>query len=207
MQSMVQTVANGMKALIGAITLMLVMVATPAAAQFTDSYNFIKAVKDTDLNKADEILRKPGNTIVNTRDSDSGDTALHIVTRRADAGWIGYLLQKRANTNARDREGNTPMMIAAQTRWSDGVQIFISVKAQLDAQNRLGETALMKAVQARDSNIAKMLIDAGANPDLSDNSGISARALAGSDPRAAQIAKLMKDLPQQKARPAQGPSL
>ena len=29
--------------------------ATPAAAQFSDSYNFIKAVKDRDVNKAIEL--------------------------------------------------------------------------------------------------------------------------------------------------------
>ena len=183
------------------------MVATPAAAQFTDSYNFIKAVKDKDGAKAQEILDKPGTTIVNTRDSDTGDTGLHIAVKRGDAAWVGFLLQKGASANARDRDGNTPLMIAAQTRWTDGVQIFVQIKAQIDVQNRLGETALMKAVQGRDANMAKLLIDAGANPDLSDNSGISARALAEGDPRATQIAKLFKDLPVRKPRPAQGPSL
>ena len=181
--------------------------ASPAAAQFTDSYNFIKAVKDKDGAKAQELLEKPGNTLVNTRDSDTGDTGLHIAVKRGDAAWVGFLLQKGASANARDREGNTPLMTATQTRWTDGVQIFIQIKVQLDLQNRLGETALMKAVQGRDSNIAKTLIDAGANPDLNDNSGISARVLAERDPRAATIARLFKDVPERKARPAQGPSL
>ncbi len=192
---------------IAAVLAVAMVLASPAAAQFTDSYNFIKAVKDKDGAKATELLEKPGNTLVNTRDSDTGDTGLHIAARRGDAAWVGFLLQKGASANARDREGNTPLMTAAQTRWTDGVQIFIQIKVQLDLQNRLGETALMKAVQGRDSNTAKMLIDAGANPDLTDNSGISARALAESDPRASAIARLFKDVPARKARPAQGPSL
>jgi ankyrin repeat protein len=62
-------------------------------------------------------------------------------------------------------------------------------------------------VQNRDTNIAKALIEAGANPDLTDNSGTTARALAEADPRAAAIAKLLKDVPARKARPAQGPTL
>ena len=52
--------------------------AAPARAQFSDSYNFLKAVKDKDGGKATEFLDKPGNTVVNTRELDTGDTALHL---------------------------------------------------------------------------------------------------------------------------------
>ena len=62
-------------------------------------------------------------------------------------------------------------------------------------------------MQNRDSFTAKLLLDAGANPDITDNSGSTARALAEADPRAAAVARLFKDVPVRKARPAQGPSL
>lgn len=180
----------------------------PAAAQFSESYNFLKAVKDKDGGKATEFLDKPGgNTIVNTKDGDSGETALHIVTRRGDLNWMGFLIGKGANINARDREGNTPLIIATIARWTEGVALLTNIKAQVDGQNRLGETALLKAVQGRDSYNAKALIDAGANPDISDSSGVSARSAADSDPRAATIAKLLKDVPVRKAKAMQGPSL
>jgi uncharacterized protein len=197
--------SNWMRVL--AMALAVCLAATPAAAQFSDSYNFLKAVKDKDGAKATEILDKPGNTVVNTRDGDTGETGLHITTRRSDAAWTGFLLQKGASPNSRDREGNTPLMLATQARWAEGVGIFLLVKAQIDQQNRIGETALQKAVQNRDLSIAKQLLEAGANPDITDSSGASARALAEADPRAASIARLMKDVPVRKARPAQGPSL
>ncbi len=187
--------------------LALVGLAVPAAAQFSESYNFLKAVREKDGAKANEILGKPGNTVVNTRDSDTGETALHITTRRADATWTGFMLQKGANANSRDREGNTPLMLATQVRWSEGVKIFTSIGAQVDLQNRLGETALLKAVQNRDTVITKMLIDAGASPDLNDSTGTSARSLADSDPRAAAVARLFKDVPVRKAKPVQGPTI
>ncbi len=179
----------------------------PAAAQFSDSYNFIKAVKDKDAGKAQELLDKPGTTVINVRDPETGETALHIVARRNDATWLGFLLQRGAEINARDKSGNTALMLAAQGRWPDGVQVLLTVRAQFDLQNRLGETALQNAVQNRDANTAKLLIDAGANPDITDNSGVSARSLAVSDPRAAPIARLLKDVPIRKPKPAQGPSL
>ena len=187
--------------------LALAGLAVPAAAQFSESYNFLKAVREKDGAKATEILDKPGSTVVNTRDTNSGETALHIATRRSDAGWPGFLLQKGAQPNSQDREGNTPLMLATQVRWTEGVKIFTAIKAQLDQQNRLGETALLKAVQNRDSVIAKMLIDAGASPDINDSTGTSPRALAESDPRAAIVARLFKDVPVRKPRSMQGPSL
>jgi uncharacterized protein len=192
----------------GIITAALALAAAqPAAAQFSDSYNFLKAVKDKDGGKVTQFLDKPGNTVVNTRDGDTGDTALHIVTKRTDAAWMGFLLQKGANANTKDGAGNTPLIIAAIARFTEGVDLLTRVKAQVDVQNRLGETALLKAVQNRDVTIAKMLLDAGANPDISDSSGISARSAAAADLRAASIARLLKDVPVRAAKPVQGPSL
>ncbi len=191
----------------GLVVAAALLAATPAAAQFSDSYNFLKAVKDKDGGKATELLDKPGTTIVNSRDGDTGESALHIVTRRGDLAWIGFLLGKGANINAKDREGNTPLIIATIARWSEGIALFAKLKADINTQNRLGETALLKAVQGRDSYNAKALLEAGANPDINDSSGVSARSAANDDPRAASIAKMFKDLPVRAARPVQGPSL
>jgi ankyrin repeat protein len=181
--------------------------ASPAAAQFSDSYNFLKAVKDKDVGAAIELADKPGTTVVNTRDASTGEAAIHMVARRGDLGWLGLLYQKGANLNLKDRDGNTPLILAAVTRWADGISTLIRLKAQVNAQNRLGETALLKAVQGRDLAMVKLLIEAGANPDIADNSGTSARSAAHSDTRAANIAKLFKDIPVKTMGKAQGPSL
>jgi ankyrin repeat protein len=185
----------------------VLLMGQPAAAQFSDSYNFIKAVKDKDAAKVKELAEKPGTTVINTRDGDTGETGLHIVTKRSDASWVGFLLQFGANPDVQDREGNTPLILAAIGRWADGVRIFNIVKARVDMQNRLGETALLKAVQNRDSFMVKQLLDAGANPDISDNSGTSPRAFAMSDPRGEAIAKMFEEKPVKKPMQAQGPRL
>jgi ankyrin repeat protein len=110
--------------------------------------------------------------------------------------------------NLRDNEGNSPILLASISGFTEGVRVLLIVKAKVDQQNNLGETALIKAVQVRDVAIATMLLEAGANPDLVDHaSGYSARQYAAQDPRGGAIAKLLKEAPSRKAAPQQqGPS-
>ena len=185
----------------------LVALASPAAAQFSTAYKFIKAVKDKDGAAAQKALEEGGSTLVNVRDPESKDMAIHIATRRRDLGWIGFLLQRDANPDARDGEGATALVLAATTGFSEAVRVLLVVKAQVDAPNRLGETALMKAVQARDALSVRMLLDAGASPDRTDNTGASPRSYALSDTRGGPVAKLLRDAPARKTAPVQGPSL
>ena len=52
-----------------------------------------------------------------------------------------------------------------------------------------------------------MLIDAGANPDLTDNTGTTARSFAQGDARSGAVARLLKDVPVRTAKKLQGPSI
>jgi uncharacterized protein len=193
---------------VAAFGLVAAIPAIPAAAQFSDSYNFLKAVRDKDVLKAKGFLDKPGSVIVNTKDRDTGETALHIVTKRRDPPWMGFLLQNGADPNARDGEGNTPIILAASTGFSDGVRVMIAGRAQVDAANNRGETALIKAVLVRDPASARLLLDHGADPDRPDNlTGQSARDYAARDTRAGQMARLLADAPKKGATKSTGPSL
>ena len=161
---------------------------TAASAQFSDSYNFLKAVKDRDGTEATKFLNEPGSVIVNTRDFKTGETALHIVVARRDATWTGFLLQKGANPNVRDKSGTTPLMLATQLRFIEGVRVLLSKNAKINEANNQGETALIRAVQLRDSELTRVLLEQGANPDLTDTiAGLSARDYATRDRRAAAV--------------------
>lgn len=166
---------------------------TPAHAQalFGDAYTFLKAVKDRDVLKAKAVIDRPGSTLINSRDGDTGETALHLVTRGRDAPWMRLLLQEGADVNARDKSGATPLLTAVEQRFLDGARLLVAVKAKLDLPNREGETPLNKAVQLRDGQMVRLLIEAGANPDETDNAGLSARDYAKQDRRAAAIARLL----------------
>lgn len=170
------------------------VIAPAAQAQFSDSYNFLKAVKDRKGEEAEKFLAEPGTVIINTRDSTTGETALHIVIQRRDSTWLGYLLQKGANPNLADKKGTTPLMLATQINFLDGIDWLTKKKATIDQTNRAGETALILAVQLRNTEAVRALLKAGANPDKKDSrAGYSARDYAKQDGRASAIASIIEN--------------
>ncbi len=165
-----------------------IVISVPASAQFSDSYNFLKSVKDRDGEEATKFLSRPGSVIVNTRDHSTGQTALHIVVERRDNTWLAFLLQKGANPNLADKEGNTPLMLATQLRFVDGARTLLAKKAKVDETNKQGETALILAVHMRDTELVRLLLKNGADPDRTDTlAGKSARDYATQDRRTAAI--------------------
>ncbi len=164
-----------------------------AQAQFSDNYNFLKAVKDKDGQKVTDLIQKPGSTVINSRDVSSGETALHIVVARRDATWLNFLLSKGANPNLTDNDGNSPLMKAVQGRFEEGVRLLLSHKAQVDKSNDLGETPLIRAVQLRDVGLTRLLIAQGANPNKTDNiAGMSARDYAARDSRTPGLSEALQ---------------
>ena len=182
------------------------LAAVPAAAQYSDGYKFLKAVKDKDGAAATKALETQGPTIVDARDLTTGEAGMHIVVRRGDLGWMAFLLQHGANPNVRDRDGETPLLIATVVSFDEGVRVLTQIgNVQIDAANRLGETPLLKAVQARNPVAARYLLDAGANPDAGDNSGNSPRSVALADSRGGPVSRLLKDAKAKAKAPVQGP--
>lgn len=170
------------------------LLAVPAAAQFhSDGYNFLKAVKDRDGEKVTEALNEPGTTIVNTRELGTGETALHIVVQRQDSLWVSFLLQRGADPNIADKKGITPLMLATNLGFVEGVEKLADHGAQVEVADSTGETPLIIAVHARNIPMVRLLLAKGANPDRSDNSGRTARDYAQlMGPNSAVMAEIAK---------------
>ncbi|MEI6642470.1 MAG: ankyrin repeat domain-containing protein [Novosphingobium sp.] len=183
--------------------------ALPAHAQFSESYKFLEAVRKKDGQKVTDALNEPGSQIVNTRDSITGESGLHIVTARRDLTWMQFLVGHGANVNVRDAKGTTPLVLAANLGFLEGVDFLITSGARVDEPNNTGETPLITAVHRRDLAMVRVLLKAGANPDRPDNSGRSARdyaMLEGKDsPVASEIAGAVKG-GAQGAKKTYGPS-
>ncbi len=155
------------------------LIAAPLQAQMQrDGFKFLEAVKKRQGDDVTQMIEEPGSILVNTRDLVSGETALHIVTQRRDPVWLRFLLSKGANPNIADKNGATPLSMAAQLGFSEGVQILAERGAAVDVPNSTGETPLISAVHRRDTGLVRMLIEKGADADRTDNSGRSARDYA-----------------------------
>ncbi|HKT77315.1 MAG TPA: ankyrin repeat domain-containing protein [Sphingobium sp.] len=179
-----------------------------AQAQFSDNYNFLKAVKDADGQKVTDLIQKPGSTVINSRDVTTGDTALHLVIARRDNTWLTFLLAKGANPNLADNRGNTPLMDAVQARFIDGVATLLTSGVQVDKANGSGETPLIRAVQLRDVGMTRLLIGQGANPDRKDSiAGMSARDYAQQESRTPGLVEALSAAKSKVAPkgPVQGP--
>ena len=191
-----------LKAMISGAALALALSA-PASADigFSPSYTFLKAIKDADGNKVNEILSKAGSAqvIINTKAQDTGDTALIIVTRRRDLAYLNFLLSRKADPNLKNNDDASPLYIATQLRWVEGVSLLLDHAAQADITSSLGETPLTRAVQNNDSTIVALLLRAGANPLKAEaGSGLTARDYAKRDPR---LVGVLRQLDEVKPKP------
>ncbi len=187
---------------------MVLVLAVPAAGQmtFSDSFTFLKAVKERDGDKVTALVSEPGSTVINTRDRSSGEGALHYVVRGRDLNWLSFLLGKGARPDLASNRGDTPLTLAAQIGWLEGAELLLARRATVDLGNGRGETALILATQRRDLAMVRMLLARRADPKRPDRvAGMSAIDYAKQDPRAGAVLKLLeaKVAP---AKPAAGPT-
>ena len=182
------------------LALAWLVAAVPATAQCSDSFNFLKAVKDGNGSDAMTYLNKPGQPVLNARDGATGETALHIVTRRHDETWLAFMLSRGADTAIKDRQGLTALAVAAQSGDVPAATLLLQSGANVNAINNNGETPLILAVHNRDLPMTRLLLTTRANPDAADTiAGKSARDYAAEDRRAAALLKLFDEA---KAKPA-----
>jgi len=155
--------------------LMLLMAAMPASAQFSQSYKFLEAIRKANQEDIVKFLEQPGVTLVNTRDSSTGETALLITVGRRDVIYTNYLLSRSANPNLTNNAGLSPLMLAVERRFTEGAPLLLANGANPNLTNDSGETPLIRAVQMRDLEMARLLVAKGGDPNRKDRlAGMSA---------------------------------
>ena len=88
------------------------------------------------------------------------------------------LIEDGADVNAKDKFGNTALLLAAHLGSLDLLTGLLSAGADLDEKDDDGETALMSAVAAGDAGCVQALLKAGADMNARNDEGKTALALA-----------------------------
>jgi ankyrin repeat protein len=165
-------------------------IATPPIGENGES--FVRAVRERNGAKVEELLQQSGPTLVNAKDVN-GDTALMVAVARRDDTWTAFLLSNGADPNIANRRGDTPLIAAARIGYLQGAEWLLIKKARIDDANKAGETPLILAVQARQAPLVKYLLSRGANPDKADSAaGYSARDYAKRDNRNPELLRIIE---------------
>ncbi len=97
-----------------------------------------------------------------------------------------------AAIEARDRFGNTGLLIAARAGENEIVELLLAEGSEIEQQNLAGSTALLRAVTMNRRRTAKILLKAGAEPNQANKRGVApltAAAFNGND----RLVKLLLD--------------
>lgn len=74
----------------------------------------------------------------------------------------------------RDREGNTPLILAAKSGDIDNVNALLNMGFDINERNYRGRTSLIEASENGHKNVVRLLRNNGADPDLKDKDGFTA---------------------------------
>lgn len=86
--------------------------------------------------------------------------------REGDISSLRRQVASGADVNARDRRGQTGLMLAAERGHGEVVGALLAAGAGLNYTAKYGLTALMRAVLNRHTEVARLLVGAGADRSI-----------------------------------------
>lgn len=111
--------------------------------------------------------------------------------RDGDLKAVRAQLDTGLDVNARDADGNTPLLLAAVYAGPECVEWLLKKGADVNAANKLGVTPLHRA--ATNYEKAKLLVDAGANVEVKTRAGRTPLTLAARKYGNSKTVKLLLD--------------
>jgi len=153
-------------------------------------YNALLRALEKKNDAVAELLLAQSNLDVNAQ-GFSGMTALSWYVWNNQEQKVKTLLERGANANLSDTDGDTPLHAAAQRGNIKILQMLLAAGANPNAKNKVGGTALMWAGVGGREEAARLLIDHGADASLKDEMGMTASAWAAKNKRD-ELAELLR---------------
>ncbi len=126
-----------------------------------------------------ELFKQVNKSVALNNEIDSKDTPLHAAILGGNQEIILKLGEERADFGAQNKDGQTPIHLAAKNpnyksthRDIDNIiEVIPELSPVLDIPDKNGKTALHYAAERGDSKTVEALIDKGADPNALDNQG------------------------------------
>ncbi|MDH4054045.1 MAG: ankyrin repeat domain-containing protein [Gammaproteobacteria bacterium] len=142
----------------------------------------IQSVWEGDLAKAELLVKKGANA--NAAEPKKARTVLMVAAAKGQLDIVKFLYGKGADINARDSDSQTALMYASRHRLNvtpDNAiaKFLIDNGAEVNVRSKKrGFTVLMLAASAGNVELVQQLLEKGADPEIADNFGVSALAMA-----------------------------
>jgi carboxypeptidase family protein/ankyrin repeat protein len=138
----------------------------------------IKAALDDNIEELKQALI---NIDANVRDPKTDSTALEHAVRNGNREMVQLLLWAKADVNARDRSGQTALMMLDGDVTTDMVWDLLNAGAKVNLRDTDGDTALSEIATVNNTEVLKTLLDAGAKVNAVNNQGQSALMKAATE--------------------------
>ncbi|XP_030056144.1 M-phase phosphoprotein 8 isoform X2 [Microcaecilia unicolor] len=101
------------------------------------------------------------------QEDSSGMTLVMLAAAGGHDDLLRLLIKKGAKVNARQKNGNTALIHAAEKNFLTTVAVLLEAGAHLNIQQNNGETALMKACKRGNFDIVRLMVESGADCNIS----------------------------------------
>jgi uncharacterized protein len=167
------------------VAFLLVIAAAPAFAQQVYEDLIIAVAND----RADEVKRLLARGLDPNSVDPNGDPLLFIAARAGYRATVDVLLAAKANVNAKNRFGDTPLMAAALNGHLEVVRKLRTQGADIEPR---GWTPLIYAATGGHDVVVAYLLDQGANVNAQSPNGTTALMMAVREGRASTFDLLMR---------------
>ena len=96
------------------------------------------------------------------------DSDLINAVLQADTATVSALLATGSDVNAKNRDGETVLILAAKYGYTDVVKALLAKGAEVNAKSREGQTALLLAANNGHADVVKTLLAKGAEVNAKD---------------------------------------
>ena len=135
----------------------------------------------------------PGNT-----------TSIHSTAEKGDDTAFIEQLKQGAAPNQRDKQRNTPLILASRVGHFSKVKILLSTEEGrngINFKNKSGETALISAAKNGHEEVVKLLLENGPKVNLTDSKHNNTALMAAIQSSFPNKDRIVKSLLQRKANP------